>query len=117
MTEEKNGPRSESLGPPNASSRSQSERTTGTAGLGSLCRNCPWLGDDTGEFACEPVPADGWNSEIVFPIRGYEMSRACPRCGHRVGRIDRKRGQDVVTCQGCGRFVYNAPRAETGLPA
>lgn len=58
-----------------------------------------------------------WSSDIVFPIRDYEMSRPCARCGRRVGQINRKRGQDVVTCQSCGRYVYCASRAETGLPA
>lgn len=122
MTGQEDSPRSKSLGLPNASSRSHSERTAGTARLGSsgatelgLCPGCPWLGDDGGGFACEAAP--DWNSEIVFPIRDYEMSRPCGRCGHGLGQIDRKRNQDVVTCQGCGRFVYNAPRAETGLPA
>jgi hypothetical protein len=71
--------------------------------------------------SAESVPVRGmsledWNSNIVFPLHDYEMSRACGHCGHRRGRIDRKNGQDVVTCQSCGRYVYNASRAETGLP-
>jgi hypothetical protein len=67
----------------------------------------------------EPVRGmspERWNSHIVFPLHNYEMSRACGHCSHQRGRIDRKRGQDVVSCESCGQYVYNASRAETGLP-
>lgn len=57
-----------------------------------------------------------WSSDITFPIHGYKMRQACARCGHQLGQIDRKSGQDVVSCENCGRFSYNAPRHETGLP-
>lgn len=67
-------------------------------------------------FDAPGMSVDNWNSDIVFPIREYPMSRTCAHCSCNLGTINRKRGQDVVTCQGCGRFVYNASRDETGLP-
>src|SRR5258708_6457345 len=42
------------------------------------------------------------------------MRAPCPRCGECLGRIETRNGQDCVFCQKCGKFCYNAPRAETG---
>lgn len=54
--------------------------------------------------------------EIRFPLRDYPMRTPCVRCGCKLGVITRKRGQDVVRCQGCDAYQYCAPRSETGLP-
>lgn len=35
-------------------------------------------------------------------------------CGHPLGRLIEKNGQDTVRCLTCDRFQYNAPRTETG---
>ena len=40
--------------------------------------------------------------------------RAECRCGHRVGWIETKSGQNVVRCMACEQYQYCAPKAETG---
>lgn len=42
------------------------------------------------------------------------MRQACAGCSATEGRIETRNGQDCVFCAGCGRFCYNAPKAETG---
>lgn len=44
----------------------------------------------------------------------YTMRAPCPACGHLVGVLQEKNGQDTVRCAKCGRHCYNAPRTETG---
>lgn len=41
------------------------------------------------------------------------LRAACP-CGGTTGRIVTRSGQDVVYCNDCDRYQYNAPRLETG---
>jgi 5-methylcytosine-specific restriction endonuclease McrA len=43
----------------------------------------------------------------------YPMRAPC-RCGHAVGRLVEKNGQDTVRCLNCDSYCYCAPRAETG---
>lgn len=50
----------------------------------------------------------------VPDIPGYQMRAPCPRCGSTAGRIETRNGQDCIFCLDCGKFCYNAPRAETG---
>jgi 5-methylcytosine-specific restriction endonuclease McrA len=42
------------------------------------------------------------------------MRAPCRYCGHALGRIETRSGQDCVFCLACGRHNYNAPRTETG---
>jgi 5-methylcytosine-specific restriction endonuclease McrA len=42
------------------------------------------------------------------------MRETCRQCGNATGYIETRGGQDCVFCGQCGRFQYNAPRAETG---
>lgn len=45
------------------------------------------------------------------------VSRApCPSCGCLGGVIEERGGQDVVRCAACRRYLYCAPRSETGKP-
>ncbi len=44
----------------------------------------------------------------------HELRKPCVRCGCTWGRITTKNGQDCVFCGGCGKFLYNAPKTETG---
>lgn len=46
----------------------------------------------------------------------YPMRAPCRRCNHEYGRVERKATQDCIYCLQCGKFCYNAPRAETGNP-
>jgi 5-methylcytosine-specific restriction endonuclease McrA len=43
-----------------------------------------------------------------------EMREHCKKCGGTDGYIVTKGGQDVVFCTPCSRYVYCAPRVETG---
>jgi 5-methylcytosine-specific restriction endonuclease McrA len=47
----------------------------------------------------------------------FAMRKPCPYCGNEAGRLVERNGQDTVRCNACGRFVYNAPRTETGRAA
>lgn len=47
----------------------------------------------------------------------YKMREPCRFCGHELGRVLERNGQDTVRCLGCDRHVYNAPRVETGKRA
>lgn len=38
----------------------------------------------------------------------------CPRCRTTAAWLTLSGGQNSVRCQGCGRFLYNAPKTETG---
>lgn len=42
----------------------------------------------------------------------YVMRAAC-ECGSLTGTVKRKRGQDCVYCESCGKWQYNAPRTES----
>lgn len=42
------------------------------------------------------------------------MRQACPECTSPFGYVERRNGQACVFCAACQRFVYNAPRTETG---
>lgn len=46
----------------------------------------------------------------------FEMREPCRECGGPFGRVEERNGQACVYCvtPGCGRWVYNAPRTETG---
>jgi 5-methylcytosine-specific restriction endonuclease McrA len=43
----------------------------------------------------------------------FQMRAPC-RCGHTLGRIVEKSGQDTVRCLACDSYCYCAPRVETG---
>lgn len=43
----------------------------------------------------------------------YRLRAECSDCGRHYGHIEPRNGQNVVYC-GCGRYQYNAPKAETG---
>jgi len=43
----------------------------------------------------------------------FTMRAPC-RCGHTLGRIVEKNGQDTVRCLACDTYCYCAPRGETG---
>lgn len=47
-------------------------------------------------------------------VAGYQMRVPCPACGHQLGVVQEKNGQDTVRCAKCNRHCYNAPRVETG---
>lgn len=49
-------------------------------------------------------------------ISMYLKMRAPCKCGHAIGKITRLCGQDLMHCEKCKRYQYNAPRSETGLP-
>lgn len=38
----------------------------------------------------------------------------CPKCGSDHGDITTTNSQDVVRCRDCGKYLYNAPKTETG---
>lgn len=45
------------------------------------------------------------------------MRQPCRYCGHELGVIDTRGGQDTVWCARCEQYAgYNAPRTETGRP-
>lgn len=48
-------------------------------------------------------------SPAPFPLR-----EPCRWCGSEEGTIRDVNGQDTVRCASCRRFLYNAPRHETG---
>ena len=48
------------------------------------------------------------------PEKSWTMRAPCRDCGHPFGRIETRGGQDVVRCEKCGLFQYNAPKVETG---
>lgn len=43
-----------------------------------------------------------------------QMRSPCHGCGHEMGKIIERSGQDTVRCARCDRWCYNAPRTETG---
>lgn len=49
-------------------------------------------------------------------LNTFEMRQSCPRCRGPYGRVEKRNGQACVFCAtpGCGAWVYNAPRTETG---
>ncbi len=53
----------------------------------------------------------------VPALEPYRMREPCPDCGHPIGRIVTKSGQDTVRCSGCDRYCYCAPKTETGRSA
>lgn len=44
----------------------------------------------------------------------FEMRQPCPTCTSPFGYVERRNGQACVLCSACHRWVYNAPRTETG---
>lgn len=48
------------------------------------------------------------NDAQNFPLR-----KPCP-CGCETGYVISTNGQDIVRCRVCKRYLYNAPRTETG---
>lgn len=44
----------------------------------------------------------------------FKMRQPCPECTCPFGYVERRNGQACVFCSACQRFVYNAPRTETG---
>lgn len=44
----------------------------------------------------------------------YRMRAACDACGHDIGTIETRNGQNVVRCS-CGKYQYCAPNLELGL--
>ena len=55
-------------------------------------------------------PDDNHDREGI-PFTG---GRPCPLCGRTDAYILTRNGQDTVWCTRCDRFIYNAPRTETG---
>lgn len=43
-----------------------------------------------------------------------ELREKCKYCGCSSGSITTKNGQDCVYCDNCGKWLYNAPKTETG---
>ena len=52
--------------------------------------------------------------EKLAGARSYRATRACRRCGATDALLVERRSQNTVTCARCGRFIYNAGKAETG---
>ena len=44
----------------------------------------------------------------------FSMREPCGNCTSSFGRIVERNGQKCVYCSACDRWVYNAPRTETG---
>src|SRR5262249_16722275 len=44
----------------------------------------------------------------------YRSRRACPRCGTDDAVLLRRGQQSTIRCARCDRFLYNAPKIETG---
>lgn len=46
----------------------------------------------------------------------FQMRQPCQKCGGPFGKVETRNGQACVYCctPGCGAWVYNAPRVETG---
>lgn len=42
------------------------------------------------------------------------MRKGCRVCGHDLGYIEHRNGQDVMLCAKCGSYQYCAPKSETG---
>lgn len=61
-----------------------------------------------------PVSAVHQRTRPPGPVM-HPLREPC-RCGHLMGTITPKGGQDLVYCGGCGAWLYNAPRSETGAP-
>lgn len=47
-------------------------------------------------------------------ISGFALRKPCSKCGFETGFILTVNGQDVVRCEHCQAYQYNAPRVETG---
>lgn len=48
------------------------------------------------------------------PTKIYPLRYPCPHCEHERGFIRSKGSQDSMFCERCYKFLYNAPRTETG---
>jgi hypothetical protein len=46
-------------------------------------------------------------------LASYKSRQQCPECHRYEATIATVHGQDIVRCM-CGRFLYCAPRGETG---
>lgn len=44
----------------------------------------------------------------------FKMRSPCPHCESPYGRVETRGGQSCVYCSVCEKWVYNAPRTETG---
>jgi hypothetical protein len=53
-------------------------------------------------------------SDIAPQPRPWIAREPCPNCGSTNAAIWPRNGQNVVTCNDCDRFLYNAPKHETG---
>ena len=51
---------------------------------------------------------------ISLPDRKQCPGGLCPACGCNEASITETNGQDVARCKGCSKYLYNAPRVETG---
>jgi hypothetical protein len=51
---------------------------------------------------------------MVLPDRKQCPGGACPVCGCGEASVTETNGQDVVRCLQCDKYLYNAPRTETG---
>jgi hypothetical protein len=47
-------------------------------------------------------------------VSTFKMRSPCPHCESPFGRVETRGGQACVFCSACARWVYNAPRVETG---
>lgn len=52
-------------------------------------------------------------SIVPDPVKGHRLRHQCV-CGSTTGMIRERNGQDCVYCDGCSKWLYNAPRTETG---
>lgn len=48
------------------------------------------------------------------PVASYTLRESCKWCNFTLGRMQTRNGQDCVYCGQCDRFLYNAPKTETG---
>jgi hypothetical protein len=51
---------------------------------------------------------------MTIPIRMQTNNGTCPGCGGTTGVIVTKGPQDTVRCDSCDRYLYCAPKTETG---
>jgi len=51
---------------------------------------------------------------LTLPDRKQCPGGMCPQCGGTDAKITETNGQDVVRCYQCDKYLYNAPRTETG---
>jgi 5-methylcytosine-specific restriction endonuclease McrA len=58
--------------------------------------------------------AEAGSLEVLTLSKPFMMRQSCPACTSPFGYVERRNGQACVFCSACERWVYNAPRTETG---